>query len=101
MFHGSVKHSNQFVTRRQQLKRKQCFVAKAQRSPSALAKAQTKNDPDGQPLHSYRSLLAELATQTRNTIRLPATNATFDKLAEPTANQAHALKLVKHATLTT
>jgi hypothetical protein len=72
-------------------------VAKATRSPSALAKAQTKQGPHGQPLHSYRSLLAELATQTRNTIRLPETNATFDKLTEPTAIHAQALQLVEHA----
>ena len=76
-------------------------VAKATRSPQALAKAQSKHTPDGQPLHSYRSLLAELATQTRNTIRLPGTNATFDKLTEPTAIQARALQLVEHAPVTT
>jgi hypothetical protein len=76
-------------------------VAKATRSPSALAKAQTKHGPDGQPLHSYRSLLAELATQTRNTIRLPGTHATFDKLTEPTATQTRALQLVEHAPVTT
>ena len=76
-------------------------VAKATRSPQALAKAHTKHAPDGQPLHSYKSLIAELATQTRNTIRLPATNATFDKLAEPTATQARALQLAENAPVTT
>jgi hypothetical protein len=72
-------------------------VAKAQRSPSALAKAQTKHGPDGEALHSYRTLLAELATQTRNTIRLPGTTATFNKLTEPTAIQTRAFELVEHA----
>jgi hypothetical protein len=72
-------------------------VAKATRSPSALAKAQTKHSPDGQPLHSYRSLIAELATQTRNTIRLPGTDATFDKLTEPNPLQDRALELVENA----
>ena len=72
-------------------------VAKATRSPQALAKAQTKHSPTGQPLHSYRSLIAELATLTRNTIRLPGTHATFDKLAEPTPTQTRALELVEHA----
>ena len=76
-------------------------VAKATRSTSALAKAQTKHSPDGQPLHSYKSLLAELATLTRNTIRLPATNATFDKLAEPNPTQARALELVEHTPVIT
>jgi hypothetical protein len=76
-------------------------VAKATRSPQALAKAQTKHSPHGQPLHSYRSLLAELATQTRNTIRLPGTQATFDKLAEPTPIQAQALQLAENAAVST
>jgi hypothetical protein len=51
-------------------------------------------------LHSYRSLLAELATQTRNTIRLPDTNATFDKLAQPTPTQTRALQLIENAPVT-
>ena len=72
-------------------------VAKATRSPSALTKAQTKRSPTGEPLHSYKSLLAELATLTRNTIRLPGTHATFDKLSEPTAVQTRALELVENA----
>ncbi len=49
---------------------------------------------------SYRSLLAELATLTRNTIRLPQTTASFEKLAEPTAIQARALELAEHAPVT-
>ena len=72
-------------------------VAKASRSPSALRKAQTKRTAAGEPCHSYKSLLAELATLTRNTIRLPATQATFNKLTEPTPTQAHALELAEHA----
>ena len=48
-------------------------------------------------MHSYKSLLAELATLTRNTIRLPRTTATFEKLADPTAIQARALELAEHA----
>ena len=71
-------------------------VAKAQRSPQALTKTQTKLSPAGEPLHSYKSLLADLATLTRNTIRLPGTTATFDKLAEPNPIQARALQLVEH-----
>jgi hypothetical protein len=76
-------------------------VAKATRSPQALAKAQTKHNPDGQPLHSYKSLLTELATQTRNTIRLSGTQATFDKLSQPTAIQTRALQLVENAPVIT
>ena len=75
-------------------------VAKAHRSPAAQTKAHTKHTSDGERCHSYRSLLAELATQTRNTIRLPDTHATFDKLTQPTPLQARALDLAEHAPVT-
>jgi hypothetical protein len=75
-------------------------VAKASRSPAAERKAQTKRTHSGEPCHSYRSLIAELATLTRNTIRLPDAQATFDKLAEPTPLQARALELVANAPVT-
>jgi DDE family transposase len=71
-------------------------VAKSTRSPSALRKAQSKLTDAGEQVHSYKSLLTELATLTRNTIRLPRTTATFEKLAEPTAIQARALELAEH-----
>jgi hypothetical protein len=74
-------------------------VAKATRSPAAQRKTQTKTTSTGEPCHSYKSLLAELATLTRNTIRLPGTNATFHKLTQPTTLQAHALHLAEHAPL--
>jgi hypothetical protein len=75
-------------------------VAKAARSPAAERKAQTKRTTSGEPTHSYRSLIAELATLTRNTIRLPAADATFDKLTEPTPLQARALELAATAPVT-
>ena len=43
-------------------------VAKAQRSPAAKSKATTKRTNDGQPVHSFRSLLADLATIARNVV---------------------------------
>jgi len=76
-------------------------VAKALRSTSAQQKAQTKRTTTGQPAHSYRTLLAELATQTRNTTRLHGHSATFEKLTQPTALQAEALELAAHAPVTT
>jgi Transposase DDE domain len=76
-------------------------VAKAVRSPAALRKAQTKRTNTGEPVHSYNSLLAELSTQTRNTIRLPGSTATFEKLTQPTTLQARALDLIQHASLDT
>jgi transposase len=72
-------------------------VAKAVRSPTAQHKAQTKRTTTGHPAHSYRTLLAELATQTRNTTRLHGHTATFEKLTQPTPLQAAALELAAHA----
>jgi hypothetical protein len=43
-------------------------VAPAQRSPAARAKDATGLTADGLPVHSFRSLLADLATLARNTI---------------------------------
>jgi transposase len=72
-------------------------VAKAVRSPAAQQKAQTKRTSTGQPAHSYRTLLAELSTQTRNTTRLHGHTSTFQKLTQPTALQAEALELAANA----
>jgi len=46
------------------------IVAKAERSDSADRKAATKRTHDGLPVHSFRSLLADLATVTRNTMAM-------------------------------
>ena len=43
-------------------------VAQAQRSPAAVRKQTTGVTPDGMPVHSFRTLLADLATLARNTI---------------------------------
>jgi transposase len=70
-------------------------AAKASRSPSAERKAQTKRTAAGEPCHSLETLLSELSTRCRNTIRLPATGTSFDQLTEPTAIQARALELIE------
>jgi DDE family transposase len=72
-------------------------AAKAKRSAAAQLKAQRKRTADGDPCHSFRTLLAELATQTRNTIRLAGAAATFERLAEPTPLQARAHALAQQA----
>jgi transposase len=46
------------------------IVAKAERSPAADRKAATKHTSDGLPVHSLQSLLADLATVTRNTMAI-------------------------------
>ena len=69
-------------------------VAPARRSAPALAKARTQRLADDTPVHSFASLLANLATLTKNTVRVPGQPATFDKLALPTPLQTRALQLL-------
>ncbi len=69
-------------------------VAPARRSASALAKARTQRLADDTPVHSFDSLLGQLATLTRNTVRIPNSSATFEKLTNPTPLQARALQLI-------
>jgi transposase len=69
------------------------IVAPSQRSESAQQKAISKQTADGLPVHSFRSLLSDLATLTRNRVRLG--NHTFDMLATPTALQQRALDLLQ------
>jgi hypothetical protein len=76
-------------------------VAKATRSAHAEHKAQTKRTANGEPCHSYKTLLADLATLTRNTIRPAGTTATFHKNTEPTPLQRRALDLAATAPVTT
>jgi hypothetical protein len=70
-------------------------VAPAQRSPRAKAKAATKRTEDGWPVHSFQTLLADLATLTKNQVRPPgADGATLDILATPTPLQQRAFELL-------
>jgi hypothetical protein len=70
-------------------------VAKAQRSPRALAKSAAGQTPDGVPVHSFRSLLADLATLCRNTIVTAiAPNRHFTVLTRPTPIQQKAFDLL-------
>jgi len=68
-------------------------VAPAQRSQSAQQKAASQQTADGLPVHSFRSLLADLATLTRNRVRMG--EQVFDMLATPTAVQERALQLLQ------
>jgi Transposase DDE domain len=70
-------------------------VAKATRSPAAERKARSKRTSRGEPAHSLRSLLAELATQTRNTVRVVGSQASFEQLTTPTPLQARAHELIE------
>jgi hypothetical protein len=70
-------------------------VAPAQRSPRAQRKAITKLTPDDRPLHSFQTLLSDLATVAKNRI-LPATNhpVAFDLITTPTVLQQRAFDLL-------
>jgi hypothetical protein len=71
------------------------IVGKAQRSEAADAKAATKRTDDGLPVHSFRSLLGDLATVTRNTMALNAQpDATFTLYPQLTEVQTRAFQLL-------
>jgi Transposase DDE domain len=68
-------------------------VAKAEPSPAAVRKARKKRTDDGQPVHSFRTLLADLATLTRNTVTCGKA-PTITMLARPTNTQQRAFELL-------
>jgi len=72
-------------------------VAPAQRSPRALRKAQTKCTADGAPVHSFQTLLRDLATIARNRVqpKQAQAEASFDILTTPTPLQQRALDLLR------
>ena len=72
-------------------------VAPAKRSKSAQDKATSHTLPDGQAVHSFATLMADLATIVSNTCRSPksAPDApTFNVLTTATAHQLKALALI-------
>ena len=68
-------------------------VSPAQRSAAAQEKALTKRRPDGQRVHSFRTLLGELATLAKNRLRPVGADddACFDLNTIPTPLQREAL----------
>jgi len=70
-------------------------VAPAERSETARKKAATKHTAGGDPVHSFRTLLADLATITRNHIQPHLPDApSFVKVTQPTQTQGKALDLL-------
>jgi hypothetical protein len=70
-------------------------VAKAERSPAAVNKQTTGRTEDGLPVHSFRTLLADLATLTRNTlVTAIAPEQPFTLNARPTPLQQRAHHLL-------
>jgi Transposase DDE domain len=70
-------------------------VAPAQRSPRAQRKASTQLTDEGGPVHSFRTLLCDLATVAKNRI-LPELEqpVPFDLITTPTALQQRAFDLL-------
>jgi Transposase DDE domain len=68
-------------------------VAKAEVSAAAKRKAKTKHTDDGLPVHSFRSLIADLATLTRNQVRFGSGDS-FAMLASATGLQQRAFTLL-------
>ena len=73
-------------------------VAPAKRSDAALAKVARHTLDDGTPVHSFASLMGELATIVRNTCRTPSAAAdapTFQVVTTASAKQRQALDLIQ------
>lgn len=75
-------------------KARRSIVAPAERSAAARQKDLTKRTADGYPVHSFRTLLDDLATLAKNRIRIDGTDAEFDQITEPTPLQQHVFDLL-------
>ncbi|MBW2162451.1 MAG: IS1634 family transposase [Deltaproteobacteria bacterium] len=69
-------------------------VAPAQRSPRAKHKDRTKRTEEGLPVHSFRSLLADLTTLAKNLVTIGNNGDTFCLNTHPTRLQRKAFDLL-------
>ncbi len=71
-------------------------IRPARPSASARAKKRTHTTPEGLPVHSWETLMAELASRGRTTYRLKSDDArpTFTQVPAPTAVQRRAYELL-------
>jgi len=69
-------------------------VAKPEPSPSVKAKKRTKQTPEGLPVHSFSSLLTDLATLARVRYRVGNAETTFDQLSTPSPLHQRAFDLL-------
>ena len=69
-------------------------LAPAQRSAQARKKAAQGRTEDGLPVHSFQTLLEDLATLTRNTVSLKTSEASFTDFTTPTPLQKKAFDLL-------
>ena len=74
---------------------RESVVAQAQRSPAAKKKQTTGATPEGTPVHSFRTLLGDLATLARNTVvTAVAPDLAITVLTRPTPVQRRAFELM-------
>lgn len=70
-------------------------VAPAMRSPGAMKKIGKRRTPEDFPVHSFRTLLVDLATLTKNRMSVKQTGAAFDLFTIPTPVQSRAFTLLE------
>jgi DDE family transposase len=75
--------------------RRSSVVAPAQRSPTAQRKARTQQTDEGMPVHSFQTLLQDLATMAKNRIRFGASALETTMFTTPTLLQQRALDLLQ------
>src|SRR3990170_1382000 len=79
---------------------RESVVTPAKRSPKAQAKAQRKRTIDGEPVHSFQTLLDDLATINKNHVHFKSSTTAgrkalaFDQITTPTSLQQRALDLL-------
>ena len=73
---------------------RESIVAPAQPSDACRAQANTKRTADGLPVQSFRRLLTDLATLSRDEVRIPSVQQTFIKVRAPSPLQQRALNLL-------
>jgi len=91
-----------FADEDQQSKASRDPVAPAERSDAALKKVHTKQLDDDSVVHSFRTLLDDLARIVSNTCRCPGLGSetpTFTKTTTPNAQQQRALNLLQSISL--
>ena len=69
-------------------------VRPAQRSPAAQKKAASKRTADDLPVHSFRSLIADLGTLTVNMMQVAEGGSTFSLPTQPTPVQQRCFELL-------
>lgn len=73
---------------------RESVVRPAPRSQEAMAKERTKRTEDNLPVHSFQTLLSDLATLAKNLVRIRSQDCAFHQLTSATTLQQHAFKLL-------